>query len=57
MNRTISQRKAAGECKNKKCTDCDKCFLHPLLGVACGIEYPASFNRVLQEEDDEEEWW
>lgn len=58
MNKTIAQRKAEGKCKNKKCVDCEKCFIHPLLGLACGDEYPATFNQLCrEEEDDEEEWY
>ena len=58
MNKTIAERKAEGKCKNKKCTDCEYCFIHNLLGVACGKEYPATFNDIIrQEEDFEGEWY
>lgn len=53
MNRTIKQRKAAGECKNKKCDDCEYCFIHETLGIACGKEYPATHNDILREEEGE----
>lgn len=55
MNRTIKKRKADGECKNKKCSSCEYCFIHPLLGIACGQEYPASFADVCRYESDDYE--
>lgn len=50
MNRTISERRADGECKDTKCIDCDYCFIHSSLGVACGKEYPATYASI--EDDD-----
>ena len=59
MNKTITERRAEGKCKNKKCINCDKCFIHPQLGIACGKEYPATFNDIVcQEQDlDGDGWW
>ena len=52
MNQSIKQRKTAGKCHKRQCSNCKYCFLHPLLGVACGKEYPATYNDILISEDD-----
>lgn len=53
MNRTIAKRKADGECKGIKCDDCEYCFIHFSLGIACGKEYPATYASI----DDDDECW
>lgn len=52
MNKSIKQRKAEGKCPKRKCDNCKYCFLHPFLGVACGKEYPATYNEIVAMEGD-----
>lgn len=54
MNRTIKERKEAGECKGMDCGECEYCIIHFLLGIACGKEYPAEYRDILR--DEEGDW-